>query len=95
MSQYGICIGAMSEPEVARFSEEQTATHKDWITAIKGLITAPDAGMLYRDVWLPEITIRHRVPSKGIDADGTFRVLGTATVLEDRRTRRSQPPSGA
>jgi hypothetical protein len=62
MSQYGIYMGAMSEPEVARFSEQQTATHKDWITAIKGLITAPDAGILYRDVWLPEIVD----PSKGM-----------------------------
>ena len=37
--------------------------------------------------WPPESTIRHEVPSKGIEADGNFRVLGTAIVLEDRRTK--------
>ena len=39
----------------------------------------------------PESTIWHDVPSKGFDADGTFRVLGTARVLKDRRTKRTKP----
>ena len=46
-------------------------------------------GTFYR--WLPEGKIRHEVPSKGIDADGTFCVLGTTTLLEDRRTKRPKP----
>ena len=41
--------------------------------------------------WPPESTIRYEAPSKGIDADGNFRVLGTARVLEHRSTKRPKP----
>ena len=40
----------------------------------------------------PESTTWHDVPSKGFDEDGTFRVLSTARVLKDRRTKRTKPP---
>ena len=62
MSKYGLFIGATSEPEIVRFSDEQTLSHKAWISTIKKLITAPDAGILFRDIWLPEIVD----PSKGM-----------------------------
>lgn len=62
MSRYGLFIGSAAEPELARFSDEQTLNYKSWITTIKQLITAPDAGLLHRDVWLAEIGD----PSKGM-----------------------------
>ena len=40
----------------------------------------------------PESMIRHDVPSKGIDDNCNFCVLGTVRVLEDRCTKRSKPP---
>ena len=36
--------------------------------------------------------LRHDVPSKGLDENGNFCVLGTARVLEDRCTKRFKPP---
>jgi hypothetical protein len=62
MSKYGLFIGSVSDPELVRFSDEQTLNYKSWITTIKRLITAPDAGILHRDVWLAEIGD----PSKGM-----------------------------
>lgn len=62
MSKYGLFIGSVSDPELVRFSDEQTLNYKSWITTIKSLITAPDAGILHRDVWLAEIGD----PSKGM-----------------------------
>ena len=44
MSRYGLFIGSVSDPELVRFSDEQTLNYKSWITTIKSLITAPDAG---------------------------------------------------
>lgn len=62
MSKYGLFIGSVSDPELVRFSDEQALNYKSWITTIKSLITAPDAGILHRDVWLAEIGD----PSKGM-----------------------------
>lgn len=62
MSKYGLFIGSVSDPELVKFSDEQTLNYKSWITTIKRLITAPDAGILHRDVWLAEIGD----PSKGM-----------------------------
>jgi hypothetical protein len=62
MSKYGIYLGITVEPEIFRFYDEQTGSHKAWISAIKDSINAPDAAILHRNVWLPEIVD----PSKGM-----------------------------
>jgi hypothetical protein len=55
MSKYGIYIGTQTNPELVRFSDQQMASHKDWIATIKSLITAQDAGILHRDLLVAHI----------------------------------------
>lgn len=55
MSKYGIYIGTQTNPELVRFSEQQMASHKDWITTIKSLITAQDASILHRNLLITDI----------------------------------------